>query len=213
MKIIDLTHSITNDMTVYPGGPKPQNKIVSNVTDNGYKETEIHIHSHNGTHMDSPNHVFEDGISLDKIDVINFVGTAALIDCSSLEEGGIITYDFIEKNKEAIDNSEFIVFRTDWSKYWNTDKYLGNYPVISDDVVDFILTSNKKGIAFDTISVDPIDASVLAKHNRILENNILIFENLTNLDLIDSDTFVFCALPLKFENSDGAPIRAIAMLD
>ena len=213
MKIIDLTHSIANDMTVYPGGPKPQNKIVSNVTDNGYKETEIHIRSHNGTHMDSPNHVFEDGISLDKIDVINFVGTAALIDCSSLEEGGIITYDFIEKNKEAIDNSEFIVFRTDWSKYWNTDKYLGNYPVISDDVVDFILTSNKKGIAFDTISVDPIDASVLAKHHRILENNILIFENLTNLDLIDSDTFVFCALPLKFENSDGAPIRAIAMLD
>ena len=213
MKIIDLTHSITNDMTVYPGGPKPQNKIVSNVTDNGYKETEIHIRSHNGTHIDSPNHVFEDGISLDKIDVINFVGTAALIDCSSLEEGGIITYDFIEKNKEAIDNSEFIVFRTDWSKYWNTDKYLGNYPVISDDVVDFILTSNKKGIAFDTISVDPIDASVLAKHHRILENNILIFENLTNLDLIDSDTFVFCALPLKFENSDGAPIRAIAMLD
>lgn len=213
MKIIDLTHSITNDMTVYPGGPKPQNKIVSNVTDNGYKETEIHIHSHNGTHMDSPNHVFEDGISLDKIDVINFVGTAALIDCSSLEEGGIITYDFIEKNKEAIDNSEFIVFRTDWSKYWNTDKYLGNYPVISDDVVDFILTSNKKGIAFDTISVDPIDASVLAKHHKILQNNILIFENLTNLDLIDSDTFVFCALPLKFENSDGAPIRAIAMLD
>ena len=213
MKIIDLTHSIANDMTVYPGGPKPQNKIVSNVTDNGYKETEIHIRSHNGTHMDSPNHVFEDGISLDKIDVINFVGTAALIDCSSLEEGGIITYDFIEKNKEAIDNSEFIVFRTDWSKYWNTDKYLGNYPVISDDVVDFILTSNKKGIAFDTISVDPIDASVLAKHHKILQNNILIFENLTNLDLIDSDTFVFCALPLKFENSDGAPIRAIAMLD
>ena len=213
MKIIDLTHSIANDMTVYPGGPKPQNKIVSNVTDNGYKETEIHIRSHNGTHMDSPNHVFEDGISLDKIDVINFVGTAALIDCSSLEEGGIITYDFIEKNKEAIDNSEFIVFRTDWSKYWNTDKYLSNYPVISDEVVDFILTSNKKGIAFDTISVDPIDASVLAKHHRILENNILIFENLTNLDLIDSDTFVFCALPLKFENSDGAPIRAIAMLD
>ena len=213
MKIIDLTHSIANDMTVYIGGPQPQNKVIKTVSENGYKETEIHILSHNGTHMDSPNHVFEDGVSLDKIDVINFVGTAALIDCSSLEEGDLITYDFIEKNKEAIDNSEFIVFRTDWSKYWNTDKYLGNYPVISDEVVDFILTSNKKGIAFDTISVDPIDASVLAKHNRILENNILIFENLTNLDLIDSDTFVFCALPLKFENSDGAPIRAIAMLD
>ncbi|WP_434793654.1 Kynurenine formamidase [Terrisporobacter petrolearius] len=213
MKIIDLTHSIANNMTVYPGGPQPQNKIISTVTENGYKETEIHIHSHNGTHMDSPNHVFEDGVSLDKIDVLNFVGTAALVDCSSLGEGDIITYDFIEKNKESIDNSEFIIFRTDWSKYWNTQKYLGNYPVISDEVVDFIMTSNKKGIAFDTISVDPIDASILAKHHKVLKNNILIFENLTNLDLIKSNTFVFCALPLKFENSDGAPIRAIAMLD
>lgn len=213
MKVIDLTHPIENDMTVYPGGPQPQNKIVSTVNENGYKETEIHFRSHNGTHMDSPNHVFEDGISLDKIDVVNFIGTAALIDCSSLDEGDIITYDFIEKNKEAIDNSEFIVFRTDWSKYWNTEKYLGKYPVISDEVVDFIITSNKKGIAFDTISVDPIDASVLSKHHKILQNNILVFENLTNLNLIDSNTFVFCALPLKFENSDGAPIRAIAMLD
>ena len=99
MKIIDLTHSISNNMTVYPGGTKPQNKIISTVSKNGYKETEIHIHSHNGTHMDSPNHVFEDGISLDKINVLNFVGTAALIDCSSLEEGDIITYYFIKKNK------------------------------------------------------------------------------------------------------------------
>lgn len=213
MKIIDLTHSISNDMTVYTGGPQPKNRIIKTVSENGYKETEIHILSHNGTHMDSPNHVFEDGVSLDKIDVINFVGTAALIDCSSLEEGDLITYDFIEKNKEAIDNSEFIIFRTDWSKHWNTDKYLGKYPVISDEVVDFIMNSNKKGIGFDTISVDSIDASVLCKHHKILKNNILIFENLTNLDLIDSDTFVFCALPLKFENSDGAPIRAIAMLD
>lgn len=213
MKIIDLTHAVANDMTVYPGGPKPQNKIVSTVTKDGYKETEIHILSHNGTHMDSPNHVFEDGISLDKIDVLNFVGPAALIDCSSLTEGDIITYDFIEKNKEAIDSSEFIIFKTNWSKYWNSDKYLANYPVISDEVVDFIINSNKKGIGFDTISVDSIDASILYKHHKILKNNILILENLTNLDLITSNTFILCALPLKFENSDGAPVRAIAMLD
>lgn len=213
MKIIDLTHTISNEMTVYPGGPKPQNKIISTVKEDGYKETEIHINSHNGTHMDSPNHVFEDGVSLDKIDVINFVGNAALVDCSCLGEGDIITYDFIEKHKEAIDNSDFIVFKTNWSKYWNTDKYLGNYPVISDEVVDFIVTSKKKGIAFDTISVDSIDATILHKHHKILSNNILVFENLTNLDLIDTDTFVFCALPLKLENSDGAPIRAIAMID
>ena len=81
MKIIDLTHSITNDMTVYIGGPQPQNKVIKTVSENGYKETEIHILSHNGTHMDSPNHVFEDGVSLDKIDVINYA-----LDCCHITE-------------------------------------------------------------------------------------------------------------------------------
>ena len=39
------------------------------------------------------------------------------------------------------------------------------------------------------------------------------FENLTNLSEIKSNHFTFCALPLKFENADGAPIRAIAIID
>lgn len=213
MKIIDLTHTITNNMTVFPGGVQPDNKVISTVATNGWKETRLHINSHNGTHMDSPAHVFEDGTTLDKIDVINFVGTAALIDCTSICEGQEIGYDLIEKNKEIIDMADFIVFHTNWSQYWNTDKYLGKYPVISDEVVDFIASSKKKGIGFDTISIDPIDSSTLPKHHKILSNNILVFENLTNLDKIESNLFILCALPLKFENADGAPIRAIAMLD
>lgn len=213
MKILDLTHTITNDMTIFPGGEQPKNEEISNVKKDGYKVTQIHINSHNGTHMDAPAHVLEDGITLDKLDVINFVGLAALIDCSNLDDGDIIGYDFIEKNQDIINKADFIIFKTNWSKYWNTEKYLGNYPVISEEVIDYIISSKKRGVAFDTISVDSIDNAELAKHHRLLSNNILVFENLTNLDLIDKNLFVFCALPLKFQDSDGAPIRAIAMLD
>lgn len=213
MKIIDLTHTVTNDMTIFPGGEQPDNHVISTVAVNGWKETRLHMNSHNGTHMDAPAHVLEDGTTLDKIDVVNFVGMAALVDCTSVGEGEEIGLELIEKNKDIIDNAEFIIFKTNWSKYWNSDKYLGEYPIISDEVVDFIISSKKKGIAFDTISVDPINSSTLPKHHKILSNNILVFENLTNLDAVDNNIFVFCALPLKFENADGAPIRAIAMID
>lgn len=213
MKIIDLTHTVTNDMTIFPGGEQPDNHVISTVAVNGWKETRLHMNSHNGTHMDAPAHVLEDGTTLDKIDVVNFVGMAALVDCTSVGEGEEIGLELIEKNKDIIANAEFIIFKTNWSKYWNSDKYLGEYPIISDEVVDFIISSKKKGIAFDTISVDPINSSTLPKHHKILSNNILVFENLTNLDAVDNNIFVFCALPLKFENADGAPIRAIAMID
>ena len=213
MNIIDLTHTINNDMTIFPGGDKPNNKVISTVMENGWKETRLYMDSHNGTHIDAPAHVIHDGITLDKIDVVNFIGKAALIDCSFLNKNEKIGFDLIEKNKKNIDKCDFIIFKTNWSKHWNTDKYFENYPVISDEVANFIVASKKKGIGFDTISIDSIDSCDLPNHHKILSNNILIFENLTNLDLINKDTFTFCALPLKFENSDGAPIRAIAILD
>ena len=58
-----------------------------------------------------------------------------------------------------------------------------------------------------------IDSLTLSNHHKLLSNNVLIFENLTNLSEIKSNHFTFCALPLKFENADGAPIRAIAIID
>ena len=213
MKIIDLTHTIENNMTIFPGGLKPDNTVISTVSNDGFMETRLHIDSHNGTHMDSPAHIIENGTTLDKIDVINFVGSAALIDCSLLSENKKITYDLIEKNKDIIDKCEFIIFYTNWSKYWNSEKYLDNYPIMDDEVVDFIISSKKKGVGFDTISVDAIDSIELLNHHKLLSNNILIFENLTNLEEIKSNLFTFCALPLKFKNSDGAPIRAIAIIE
>ena len=213
MKIIDLTHTITNNMTVFPGGLQPDNKVISTVDKDGWMETRLHMDSHNGTHMDAPAHIFQDGTTLDKIDVINFIGKAVLIDCTSIVENEEIEYDLIEKNKDIIDKCEFIVFYTNWSKYWNSEKYLYKYPIISDEVAEFIVSSKKKGVAFDTISVDTIDSLTLSNHHKLLSNNVLIFENLTNLSEIKSNSFIFCALPLKFENADGAPIRAIAIID
>lgn len=54
----------------------------------------------------------------------------------------------------------------------------------------------------------------LTLHRKIFaETDIVVIENLTRLGEIGNELFTFCALPLKYENSDGAPIRAIAILD
>ena len=213
MKVIDLTHTIKEGMPVFPGTEPPKLAPASTFEKDGFRETLLTMYSHTGTHMDAPAHIFQDGTTLDKIDVINFIGKAALIDCTSIVENEEIEYDLIEKNKDIIDKCEFIVFYTNWSKYWNTEKYLYKYPIISDEVAEFIVSSKKKGVAFDTISVDTIDSLTLSNHHKLLSNNVLIFENLTNLSEIKSNHFTFCALPLKFENADGAPIRAIAIID
>ena len=163
--------------------------------------------------MDAPAHVREDGITLDKFDADKFVGKAIVVDCSDLSEGDTIDISYINKYKGVIEDAEFVLFKTGWDKYWDTEKYYGKFPVISEEVADYLISSNKKGIGLDVISIEDIESADLPMHHKVLKNNLVIIENLCNLDQIGSDLFTFCALPLKFINSDGASVRAVAILD
>lgn len=67
------------------------------------------------------------------------------------------------------------------------------------------------GIGFDVIGLDPIADENLTRHKRLFrEKDILNIENLKNLHLCGSDLFSFGCFPLKWEGSDGAPVRAMA---
>jgi len=214
MKIIDLTHTISESMPVYPGteGPKLQN--ANTYEEHGFRETLLTMFSHTGTHMDAPSHLFSEGTTLDLFQVEQFIGKGLVIDCSDLQEGDRITINYIEKVQEKADKAQFILFNTGWDKHWGTSSYFGEYPYITEEVANYLSNTKKKGVGLDVIGIDPISDENLTIHRKILvKNNIVIIENLTNLEKIGNELFTFCALPIKYSNSDGAPIRAIAILE
>ncbi len=213
MTVIDLTHTIAENMPVYPGTESPRLTVPCTVEKDGFMETLLHMFSHTGTHMDAPAHLIENGATLDSFDGSQFVGSALVIDCSELKEGERIDMSFIDRSRELAEKADFLLFRTDWDKKWGTSDYFGDFPCVTSEVVDFIVSSGKKGLGLDLISIDPI-GSQLSNHKKILsQNTIVIIENLCNLELLGSGLFTFIAAPLKFENSDGAPIRAMAIID
>ena len=73
--------------------------------------------------------------------------------------------------------------------------------------------TGKKGIGVDAISIDPIDSFELPMHRIVLGAGLVIIENLTNLEQLVGHVFRFAALPLKYENADGAPVRAVAFME
>ncbi len=213
MRMIDLTHKISEDMPVYPGTERPRLEIANTYEKHGFKETLLTMFSHTGTHMDSPAHLFAGRPTLDSFPAEHFVGKGLVIDCSDLQEGERITMRYIEQAKEKADAAEFILFRTGWDKYWGMDTYFGEYPCITEEVADYLINSGKKGVGLDTIGIDPISDSNLTIHRRLFAKaDIVVIENLTCLEQIGSELFTFCALPLKFNNSDGAPVRSVAIL-
>ena len=214
MKAIDLTYTIKEEMTVFPGTEMPKLITTSDYEKDGFRETSISIYSHVGTHMDPPAHIYPDRTTLDDFPASQFVGKGLVIDCRDLNEGEDITIDCILKYGKKAEKVDFLLFNTGWDKYWGNDKYFGDYPCVNDEVLDYVLNGNYKGIGFDTIGIDPVSDENLSRHKKLFKDkDIVNIENLKNLELCGEEIFKFSCCPLKIENSDGAPVRAIAWFE
>jgi len=212
LKIVDLTHVIKEDMPVYPGTERPSLTSANTYEEDGFKETILHMYSHTGTHMDAPAHVKPDGKTLDAFHASQFVGKAVVIDCHDLSAGGRVDMSYINKQKKEVDESDFILFSSGWSRYWGTDNYYGDFPVPDQEVLQYLVDTQKKGIGMDAISIEPISEETLPHHHLVLGSGMVIIENLTNLEQMGNEVFTLAVLPLKWKDADGAPIRAVGIL-
>jgi len=215
-KVIDLTQLINSSMTVYPGTVPTAIEKYNTIEKDGFAELKLTFCTHIGTHIDAPCHILENMKSLDQFPVDKFIGKAILIPCMHEKE---ISLEYLKPFKEKISKSEFILIFTGWQFKWNTEKYFEDFPVLTEKAAGWLTTFNLKGIGFDAISADKVDFNekdlsvALRNHNILLEKEIIIVENLTNLDKLPDTLFTFQCMPLKVENADGSPVRAIAILD
>ena len=87
--LIDMTHTITPEIPIYPGTPVPSLSPACTLTRDGFRETMLSFSSHTGTHMDAPAHLLQDGRTLDDMPMSQFSGRATVLDVS--QEGPVIT--------------------------------------------------------------------------------------------------------------------------
>ena len=79
MKIYDITRGLSEDTVLNPGDIRPRFREV----DTGqYRETEMTLGSHTGTHIDAPSHYLEGGETVDQIPLPTLVGPAEVLDCT-----------------------------------------------------------------------------------------------------------------------------------
>ena len=209
MKIFDLSHTIDNFIQVFPGSPSVRLEVMSSVEEDGIAEKAIHLTTHVGTHVDVPAHLLAAGETVDTIGLDRFVGKGFCLSLAGFGES-VIHRRHLEPHAEKIREVEFLLLATGRDKWWGDSRYLEDYPVLSRDAADFLISFPLKGVGVDTISVDPLNSIHLPIHNVLLKRMVVV-ENLTGLHHLPEENFLFSCLPLKIAKGDGSPVRAVAI--
>lgn len=208
--LIDMTHTITPDTPVYLGDPAPAFSKLATMTADGFRTTGLSFCSHTGTHMDAPSHLLQDGRSLDQLPMSQFSGRATVLDVSG--EGPVITEAFLRSSYDAISRADYILFYTGWEERWGSPDYLEDtFPVPDEGAVRYLVSRALKGVGTDALSVDRFSGPQTV-HTALLKGGSVILEGLCLKKVRGRKDFLFFALPMKFENADGAPVRAFADL-
>jgi kynurenine formamidase len=211
MKTIDLSHTISPEMPVYPGTKGPEFSIPCTLGQEGFVEREITMYSHTGTHVDAPAHIIAKAQTLDQMPVDNFVGRASVLDLTFIRKPSINLGD-LEPFEAMISDSEFLLLHTGWSQLWGQKTYYKDYPVLNPDAARWLGDFRLKGVGVDMISVDEAESTDFPIHKILLGQKMIIIENLTHLEKLPVSDFIFMCLPLKMENSDGSPVRAVGII-
>jgi len=197
-------------MTVFNDDERPHIWQAATIEKEGYNQKKLTIYSHNGTHVDAPAHMLENGKTLDSFPVDKFHGKAVVAEVSDAKE--YITPEMLKPLEKHLHQVEFLLLSTGWAKKWGTKEYKDHFPVLSAEAAGWPMQFPLKGIGLDTISIDPADSVEVSNHLGVLGNDIIIIENLTNLDKLGDAIFYFSCYPLSIEQADGSPVRAVAIV-
>lgn len=216
VKLIDLSHTLEQDMVTYKGLPGP---VISDfLTREASKAhyglgTSFHIGkiemvANTGTYIDSPFHRYADGKDLSEL---NLESVANL--------DGIVFH--ADSTKRAIDKELFgntnvkdkaVLIHTGWDRHWSTEKYFEGHPYLTREAAEYLRNGGASIIGIDSLNIDDISDGQRPVHSILLKADIPIIEHMCNLSELPDDGFIFNAAPVKVKKFGTFSVRAFAIV-
>ena len=207
MPIYDISLTISNDLPIWPGDPAVKLYRVSDMQQgDAYTLSRLECGVHTGTHVDAPAHFIVGGAGIHMLDLNVLVGLCQVIHV----EVDRITADVLESLPIPAETTR-VLFQTRNSGYWARGEktFQADFVAIDRSGAHWLVDHGVRLVGVDYLSVAPFDAS-LASHDVLRRAGVVAIEGL-NLSRIEPGEYQLICLPIKLQDSDGAPARAILM--
>jgi len=201
--IIDISRSLRLGVAVFPMDTVYEEEFVARIGGEvPVNVSKITMSAHCGTHADAPYHYDEKGEKIAALDLDIFVGPCRVIDAQ--RAGPLCLPEHVAPFlKDAPPRILLRLFAGQDSQSWNE-----NFRALAAETVELLAAHGVKLVGVDTASVDPATSKTLPAHKAFHRNSMIILENLL-LDHVEAGDYELIALPLKLENLDASPIRAV----
>jgi arylformamidase len=169
--------------------------------------SKLSMGAHTGTHMDAPLHFFQKGKGIHTMPLSVGMGLARVIEIRDPE-----SIKPEELRPYQIQRGERILFKTrNSARYWYMDDFVEDFVYISQDAARYLAAQQVQTVGIDYLSVGGFFKDGVETHHALLEAGIWLIEGL-NLSEVAPGIYELICLPLKIEDADGAPARAILRL-
>jgi arylformamidase len=188
-----------------------------------FQATAATMSFHGFTHMDSPRHFDRNGFTTSDITPDMTIGPACVIDLPDTAPNTPITVADLEKANADLRAGDIALLRSNWEQQRSVEalSFWTDAPWLEADACRWLRAQQIKAIAYDF----PQDYCIRdyatgertpaweenTSHIELLLHGIIMFEYLCNLAAIRSRRPLFIGLPIKVENSDGAPARVVVI--
>jgi len=208
MKFIDLTHPLVHGLPAFPNDPKLSIVPHGTIATTQYNISQIVMGSHQGTHVDAMFHFLECGKKIDQMPLHWFHGPAHLLRLPKMGGDDITIEDFLPFEQLLTPETK-ILFETGWHRKFGTQEFYENFPSLTPTAARFLVDKGIRLLGMDTPTPS---RDWLEVHHILLGAEIVIVESLAHLDRAP-DYFTFAGFPLLFQDGNGSPIRALAMVE
>jgi arylformamidase len=211
IRLVDLSFDIYDSAPTFAPDPKTHITPALKLSDLSYNITEITMSAHYGTHLDAPYHFFDDGRTVENLDVRKGFGVADVLDFTHKKAGEPISLEDVKVHADKINKGSRLIFHTGWDKVSDDPQYFGGQPYLTVELTRWLADQGVACIALDLPTTYP--DNYIESHHSLLNKDaeVLIIEGLRGLDRLQSDRVILMALPLRIRGRDGSPVRAMAL--
>ncbi len=203
----DISVPVRPGMTVWADEVPVEIEAVLTISQDGAAVSRLCLGTHTGTHVDPPSHFIEGGAGVDRMPLDAMIGPCAV---RRFAERFEITAEHL--NAASIqEGTTRLLLATPSAALWDVSGFHTNYTGLSLSGAQWCLRRGIRLVGIDYLSIERVDSpTAWQTHRTLLGAGVVILEGLDMRAVPEGEYSLIC-LPLKLQDGDGGPARAVLL--